>query len=455
VDIELRQGEDGALPGAQLATMEHSQILGRRSMKRSNPTPAEQLVAVMTRIYQSRLTTASGGNLSVIDEDGGLWVTPSQIDKGRLATSHMVRIHTDGSWKSDFKPTSEWPFHRAVLQARPDCRAVVHAHPTSLVAFSVVGKPLPLNQFPDLYRWVNHVGFSSYAIPGSHKLGQTSAETFATGCDATLMENHGAVACGRNLTEAFYRFEALEHLATILLAGARLGELRARGEAEMKDARARMSRTWETVDVDTTAQATQRDELADYVRRSHARGLLGSLAGAFSSRCGEGLLIAPDGTDNATMAAGDLVYVEGDRCEAGKTLSTMVELHQAIYRARPQVRSIATALPPNLMAFAASGVAFDARTIPEAYIFLKSVPTLPFAARFDGRQVAEVLHEKAPVALIDSACAVVTGDSPFAVFDRLEVADFTARSILDSAAIGHLKPMPDDVLEEICQVYGC
>jgi L-fuculose-phosphate aldolase len=424
-------------------------------MKRGNSTPAEQLVAVMTRIYESRLTTPSGGNLSVLDEDGGLWVTPSQLDKGRLSTSHMVKILPDGSWKSDCKPTSEWPFHRAVLKARPDCRAVVHAHPTSLVAFSVVGKPLPLTQFPDLCRWVNHVGFSAYAIPGSHKLGHALAETFATGCDATLMENHGAVACGRNLTEAFHRFEAIEHLATILLAGARLGELRARSEVEMKDARARMQGAWQPLAVDPAPQAGLRDELADYVRRSHARGLLGNLTGAFSSRCGEGLLIAPDGTDNATMAGADLVYVDGDRCEAGKLPSAMVELHQAIYRARPQVRSIATALPPTLMAFAASGVAFDARTIPEAYIFLKSVPTLPFAARFDGRLVAEVVHEKAPVALIDSACAVVTGGSPFAVFDRLEVAEFTARSILDSAAVGRLQPMPDDVLEEICRVYGC
>jgi hypothetical protein len=37
----------------------------------------------------------------------------------------------------------------------------------------------------------------------------------------------------------------------------------------------------------------------------------------------------------------------------------------------------------------------------------------------------------------------------------MEVADFTARSILDAGAIGRLKPMPDDVLKEICRVYGC
>lgn len=424
-------------------------------MNRQNPTPAEQLALVMTRLYQARLTTPSGGNLSVLDEEGGLWVTPSQVDKGRLTAAQMVKIGPDGSWQGALTPTSEWPFHRAVLGARPDCRAVVHAHSTSLVAFSVVGQPLALDQFPDLCRWVNRVGFCPYVIPGSRELGERLAETFATGCDAALLENHAAVACGRTLVEAFHRLEALEHLATILLAAARLGARRARGDAEMQSALGRMKRTWETCEVDAGSQDAARAELADYVRRSHERGLLGSLTGAFSRRCGAGLLIAPDGADSANLPAEDLVYVEGDRCEAGKTPNAMVELHQAIYRAHPHVESIATPLSPNLMAFAATGIAFDARTIPEAYIFLKTVPTLPFAARWDGAVAAQALGEKTPVALVESACAVVTGASPFAVFDRMEVAEQTARSILDAGGIGRLRPMADEALQEICRVYGC
>jgi len=424
-------------------------------MERPKLTPAEQLVAVMTRIYESRLTTPSGGNLSLLDEDGGLWVTPSQIDKGRLTPSHMVRIAPDDTWRSEHEPTSEWPFHRAVLRARPDCRAIVHSHPTSLVAFSVVGKPLALNQFPDLCRWVDRVGFSSYAIPGSHRLGQVLGDTFATGCDAALMENHGAVVCGTDLMQAFHRFEVLEHLATILLAGARLGELRVRGESEMKEARGRMQRAWKPLAVDAAPQSSQRHVLADFVRRAHGRGLLGSLTGALSCRFGEGLLTQPAGVDAATITAEDLVYVQGEHCESTKIPNAMVEIHQAVYRAHPGVNSVATALPPCLMAFAASGVPFDARTIPEAYIFLKSVETLPFAARFDGAMTAKALGDKTPMVLIESACAVITGASPFAVFDRLEVSEFTARSILDAAAIGRLKPMPDDVLKEICEVYGC
>jgi L-fuculose-phosphate aldolase len=418
-------------------------------------SPPEQLSAVMTRIYNERLTTPSGGNLSVLDDDGGLWVTPTLLDKGRLLPESMVRIAADGSWSSRHKPTSEWPLHRAVLQTRPDCRAVAHAHPTSLVAFSVLGKPLPLDQFPDLCRWVNRVDSAPYVVPGSRQLGEHLRATFSTGCDATLMENHGAVTCGRDLLEAFHRLEVLERLATILLAGARLGPLQPLREAQVEDARNRMACEWEGMAVDCHSQTAARAELVEYVRRAHGRGLLSARTGAFSCRCGRGFLVVPEGGDNATVEGSDLVYVEGERCEAGKVPDAMTPLHRAVYQAHSHVGSVATALPPSLMAFAATGIPFDTRTIPEAYIFLKSVPTLPFEARFEGGRVAAALDAKTPVALIQSACAVVTGAEPFSVFDRLEVADFTARSVLDSAAIGRLRPMPDEVLQEICRLYKC
>jgi L-fuculose-phosphate aldolase len=418
-------------------------------------SPAEQLAAVMTRIYDERLTTPSGGNLSLLDPEGNLWVTPTQVDKGRLAPAAMVKIAPDGTPTGTCKPTSEWPFHRAVLAARPDCRAVAHAHPPALVAFSVVGQRLPLLQFPDLCRWLNRVDISPYAIPGSEKLGENLRATFASGCDATLMENHSAVTCGRDLDQAFHRLAALEHLAAILLGGARLGALRPLADAEMANARARMARAWDQVVVDRAAQAAVREELADFVRRAHGRGVLAAKAGAFSCRCGQGFLITPDDGDSAVVGPADLVYVEGQRCEAGKVPSAMTPLHQAVYQKHAHVVSMATPLPPSLMAFAASGVPFDARTIPEAYIFLKSVPTLPFAARFEGARVADALDTKTPVALIENACAVVTGASPFAVFDRIEVAEFTARSVLDARALGRLKPMSEEVLAEICRIYQC
>ena len=46
--------------------------------------PADRLVLMMNRIYQSGMTTTSGGNLSILDDNGDIWITPTGVDKGTL-----------------------------------------------------------------------------------------------------------------------------------------------------------------------------------------------------------------------------------------------------------------------------------------------------------------------------------------------------------------------------------
>ncbi|MCL2202258.1 MAG: class II aldolase/adducin family protein, partial [Oscillospiraceae bacterium] len=59
--------------------------------------PADQLVKMMNRIYSCRLTTTSGGNLSILDDNGDIWITPSGIDKGTLTRSDMCQVKKDGT----------------------------------------------------------------------------------------------------------------------------------------------------------------------------------------------------------------------------------------------------------------------------------------------------------------------------------------------------------------------
>ena len=100
--------------------------------------PADQIVMIMNRIYHNGMTTMSGGNLSIMDDDGVMWISPSGIDKGSLRREDIMRVLPDGSIEGRHKPSSEYPFHRAIYKARPDLKAVLHAHPPTLVAFSVV-----------------------------------------------------------------------------------------------------------------------------------------------------------------------------------------------------------------------------------------------------------------------------------------------------------------------------
>src|SRR6266496_2802742 len=100
--------------------------------------PRDELQRCMERIYRYRMTTTSGGNLSIRDDSGDIWITPARIDKGSLQGSEIVRVRPDGSWEGDNPPSSELPLHQAIYRARPDVGGIVHAHPVALVAFSVV-----------------------------------------------------------------------------------------------------------------------------------------------------------------------------------------------------------------------------------------------------------------------------------------------------------------------------
>jgi len=51
--------------------------------------PAEQIVLLINRIYKKQMTTTSGGNLSILDDEGDIWITPSGIDKGTLTTADI------------------------------------------------------------------------------------------------------------------------------------------------------------------------------------------------------------------------------------------------------------------------------------------------------------------------------------------------------------------------------
>ena len=100
--------------------------------------PADQLVMFMQRIYDKRLTTMSGGNLSIRDDDGNIWITPAGVDKGTLTRRDIICVKPDGTVIGPHKPSSELPFHISVYKMRSDLHAVLHAHPPALVAFSIV-----------------------------------------------------------------------------------------------------------------------------------------------------------------------------------------------------------------------------------------------------------------------------------------------------------------------------
>ena len=91
------------------------------------------------------------------------------------------------------------------------------------------------------------------------------------------------------------------------------------------------------------------------------------------------------------------------------------------------------------MAFAVTDAAFDARTIPESYILLRDVKTLPYEEIYrEPDKMAAEFDVSHPVAIVENDCVIVTGNSLLQAFDRLEVMELTANSILDSQSLGSI-----------------
>ena len=114
----------------------------------ANVHPAEQLAQAMRRIYAKGYTTTSGGDLSLRDKDGSLWITPTAVDKGTLSREDILHVLCDGTVAGKHKVSCDMPFHAAVLKARPDLNCVLHAHSKALAAYSAARKALPLGVLP-------------------------------------------------------------------------------------------------------------------------------------------------------------------------------------------------------------------------------------------------------------------------------------------------------------------
>lgn len=341
--------------------------------------PAEQIAAIMRRIYERGLTTASGGNISMLDENGDLWITPKAVDKGGLTAADMICVHPDDTAEGIHAVSSELPFHRAAYRARPDAHAVLHAHPVYCIAYSLTRKLPRVDLLPETERLCRHQRLAKYAMTGSRLLGEHLYSAFSKGADVVFLENHGVCVTGSNLLEAYQRFELVEYAAQLELLAKKLGVPRAlsREQLALAEKRAPLDER-ETAREDTLEQGA-RAELLQIIRRAHAHKLFTGVQGVCSVRLNdEAFLISPDGLDNAELCAEDLVLLRKGKTERGKAPSALCALHAALYKQHPAINAVCAAQPASAMAFAATNAKFETYTIPESYLMLREVPKYAF-----------------------------------------------------------------------------
>ena len=415
--------------------------------------PADQITLIMERIYGYGMTTTSGGNLSIKDEEGNIWITPAGIDKGSLTRQDIVCVKPDGEVIGSHQPSSEFPFHRRVYRTRPDIKAVVHAHPPALVSFSIVRRVPDLRILPNERQICGEVGIAEYALPGSEQLGENIAAVFAAGINTVLLENHGVVVGGPDLFEAFKAFETLEFCARLEIQARQIGKPVLLTDEDFATADANRHPEVEHFEPQgySTAEKAIRRDMCTLIRRSYDQRLFTSTQGTFSHRLdGNSFVITPYNKDRKYLEPEDLVRVENGAAEAGKTPSRSCKLHQWIYEKHPHIQSVIIAHPPNIMAFAVTDAVFDSRTIPESYILLRNTPKLPFDAVYnEPEKTADVFRKDTPIAIVKNNCVIVTGQSLLNAFDRLEVAEYSARAVIAAHSIGDIVHIDERKIRDI------
>lgn len=419
--------------------------------------PADQLVMIMNRIYVRKMTTTSGGNLSIRDESGDIWITPAGIDKGTLTRGDIVCVKKDGSVAGAHRPSSELPFHLAVYRARPDLHSVLHAHPNALVAFSIVRKVPSLSLFPSVARSCKGISLATYDLPGSDRLGEKIAAEFASGSNIVMLENHGVVVGEESLFKAFMTFETIESSAQLETIARRLGSVRELTSQQLAITETRFHLSMHDIEFNsrTTEELAARRDMVTLIQRSYEQGLFNATNGTYSVRLSDGsLLITPYNKDRAYVQVEDLVRVKEGMKERGKIPSRAVRLHQEIYRKHPDIKAVLVAHPIHLMAFAITDTSFDPRTIPESYILLRKIHKVPFETIYrDINVIVEKLGERTPALLIENDSIITTGENLLQAFDRLEVAEATATSLYLSHALGDVVHISNEEIQELHKAF--
>lgn len=415
--------------------------------------PAEQLALIIGRIYRSGLTTTSGGNLSIMDENGDMWITPAGIDKGSLTADDIMCVKADGTIVGRHRPSSEYPFHKAIYKIRPQMKSVIHAHPPGLVTFSVIHQIPDTRIIPQARNVCGPIGFAKYDVPGSEALGRSIAAEFQKNPEykAVIMENHGVVLCGEDIGDAYQRFETLELCARTLLNAKTLGEPNYLTEEQILMHEKHQPDFQHFMGVTHPSDERKiRTEICKIVRRACNQKLMSSSYGTVSMRWKDNdFLITPTGIQRWDIDEEDIVQVKDGMVEAGKRPSRATALHYEIYRRNPNVNAIVLTQSPALMGFCTTNAEFNVRTIPETWIFLQDVPRFPFGLQYtDPAKVAEVFKNR-PCAMLANDSIIVATDSLINAFDRLEVAEFAAKSLVLATPAGELHPITDKEVEDL------
>ena len=185
-------------------------------------TARRDLLRICHLMYERSYVVSSDGNVSAQLDDGRVLATPTMTCKGRMTEDSLAVTDMDGKPLSDKRASSELAMHLLIYKERQDVKAVCHAHPPNGTAFAVAGLAIDKPILSEVILTLGCVPLTDYGTPSTNELTE-AMKPYVKHHNALLMANHGAVAYGDDLWQAFDRLETLEHTAKIAILAKALG----------------------------------------------------------------------------------------------------------------------------------------------------------------------------------------------------------------------------------------
>lgn len=201
----------------------------------SHEQAKKDIIDAGNKLYSRGYVAANDGNITAKMADGTIWATPTGVSKGGLTEDMLVHIDPEGKVLAGTrKVSSEIALHLAIYRENPDLGGIVHAHGPGATAWAAYGRDWDLAISLDSALTLGVVPCVPFAITGSKALAE-SAAPYCKDHTAVLLEHHGAVTWGKDVNQALFRTEAMEHTFQVYANMRAYGEVRLLSEAQLDE----------------------------------------------------------------------------------------------------------------------------------------------------------------------------------------------------------------------------
>jgi L-fuculose-phosphate aldolase len=201
----------------------------------------KEVIKYAQKLNSTNLSPLRSGNVSIRvthNNVEGFLLTPSGKRYENLVPEDIVFLVLKEEYdnlklfNTSLNPSSEWRFHQDIYLKKKEAKAIVHAHSSHATAVSAHGKPIPAFHYMIALVGGDDIKCAEYATFGTTELSKNIIKALENR-KACLMSNHGQVAFGVNLKQAFELAEEVENICHQYIIALKIGNPKILSSVEM------------------------------------------------------------------------------------------------------------------------------------------------------------------------------------------------------------------------------